>query len=149
MIIRRILFAALLGSLVLLPYVSASEADAAADDEGIVIDEEIEVSDREMVGNALSLDKDSLVPVDDVKGGGSNTGGGVVTPSPSPSSSPVLSEDFEENLFETLGEMDGKEKVRDETMNNNLAILAGCIMACGGMLIGYWTGSDLLSIWHK
>lgn len=34
-----------------------------------------------------------------------------------------------------------------ETINNNLAFLVACVLGTGGLIVGYWTGKDLLSIW--
>lgn len=31
-----------------------------------------------------------------------------------------------------------------ETINNNIVFLTSCVMAMGGVFVGYWTGKDLL-----
>lgn len=31
-----------------------------------------------------------------------------------------------------------------KTINDNIAFLAACIISTGGLLVGYWTGKDLL-----
>lgn len=34
-----------------------------------------------------------------------------------------------------------------QTINNNLAFLVASVLATGGLVVGYWTGKDLLDIW--
>lgn len=121
---RRLCAAVIVGSLFLLPVV-------AADDSSEVEYETFIDSGSEGSGAIVSFDSGFDVSVEEVEPSGE--------PSGKPSGEP--SEDVPSWVEE--------QAQRDETMNNNLAMLAGCIMACGGMLIGYWTGSDLLTIWHK
>lgn len=119
---RRFCAAIIVGSLVLLPVVASD--DTMEGDYETVTD-----SSSESDGPVVSSDPGADVSVADAE----------------PSAAPEPSAEPAEDMPQWVED----QAQRDETMNNNLAMLAGCIMACGGMLIGYWTGSDLLSIWHK
>lgn len=131
---RRLCVAVIVGSLFLLPVV-------AADDSSEVEYETFIDSGSEGSESIVSSGSGSDVSVEDTEPSAAPEPSGEPScePSGEPSGEP----------FEDVPSWVEEQAQRDKTMNNNLAMLAGCIMACGGMLIGYWTGSDLLTIWHK
>ena len=50
-------------------------------------------------------------------------------PSPSPSAEVVDLSEVTQN---------------QETINNNIAFLSAAVVSCAGLLVGYWTGKDIL-----